>query len=311
MPNEREVSDPPVQFFANLLGSGVEPVAWAQAREAEGWHGLGVTDHIWSGATTFSHWAVTLGQIAAVTEHVQLISCFANNLLRSPVEFAQASLSVQRASNGRYEAGLGAGWAREEIEGLGLSYPEAGDRIERYAEAIEIVQRLFRDGRCSFSGRHYRIEVPVIGPAAESPPPVVVAVGGPRSIREIGPLADRIELTFNAAATRGGALRPDRLGALGREHLTELIEQARSHAPAVPRGIFLTIACGDDVAVARLRESGALGIPELAGTGREVAEIVLGLVGDGISRVQLTPATATTLESIAPHLPLATMRAPR
>ncbi len=302
------MSHPPVQFFANLVGSTVEPAGWARAREAEGWHGLGVADHIWSGSTTFSHWAVTLGQIAALTEHVQLISCFANNLLRSPVEFAQAALTMQRASNGRFEAGLGAGWARDEIEGSGLVFPSAGERVTRYAEATEIVRRLLRNGNCSFAGKHYRIEVPSIGPSVDEPPPIVVAVGGPRSIRELGPVADRIELTFNAAATRGGDLSRNTLGELGRAHLTELLEQARSHAPDVPKGIFLTIACGEDEAVARMRESGALGIPELAGTAQEVSQAVLALVEDDISRVQLTPATPTTLESIAPFLPLTPRR---
>ena len=182
-----------------------------QHRELEGWHGLGVTDHIWSGATTFTHWAVALGQIAAVTEHVQLVSCFANNLLRSPVEFVQASLSLQRASSGRYEAGLGAGWASAEIEGLGMEFPAAGVRVERYTEAIGIVRRLFRDGCCQFEGEHYRIDVPTIGPTVEAPPPIIVALGGPRTIREIGPLGDRIELTFNGAATRGGALNRARM----------------------------------------------------------------------------------------------------
>ncbi len=299
------MSRPPVQFFANLVGSTEEPAGWARAREAEGWYGLGVADHIWSGRTTFSHWAVTLGQIAAVTERVQLISCFANNLLRSPVEFAQAALTLQRASHGRFEAGLGAGWAREEAEGSGLVFPPAGERVTRYAEATEIVRRLLRDGRCSFTGAHYRIEVPAIGPVVEEPPPIVVAVGGPRSIRVLGPVADRIEITFNAAATRGGDLSRDALGRLGRAHLAELLALTRSHAPAVPKGIFLTIACGEDDIVASMRESGTLGIPELAGTASEVADAVLALVEDDISRVQLTPATPTTLGAIAPFLPLA------
>ena len=77
----------------------------------------------------------------------------------------------------------------------------------------------------------------------------------------------------------------------------------------MPKGIFLTIACGKDDAVVRMRESGAFGIPELAGTAQEVAEVVLALVEDDISRVQLTPATPTTLESIAPFLPLTPRRA--
>jgi len=298
------VSRPPVEFFANLVGAAADPAAWARQREAEGWHGLGVADHIWAGTTTFTHWAVALGQMAAVTERVQLISCFANNLLRSPVEFAQAALALQRASSGRFEAGLGAGWAREEVEGLGMTFPAAGVRVDRYAEAVEVVRRLLRDGRCRYEGAHHRIDVAAIGPAVDAPPPLVLALGGERTIRELGPLADRIELTFNAAATRGGAIDRSRMSELGREHLADLVARAGELPGEIPLGIFLTVACGDDDVTMRLRDSGALGIDGLAGAPEAVAEVVLGLIGPRVSRVQLTPATPTTLRSIAPHLPL-------
>ena len=222
------------QFFANLLGSSVEPVAWARQREAEGWDGIGVTDHLWAGTTPFSHWAVTLGQLAAVTERVTLLSCFANNLLRSPVEFAQAALALQRASGGRFEAGLGAGWSREEIEGIGACFPDPAGRAGRYAEAVRVVRELFETGRCSFAGEHYRVEVPVIGPTVERAPPIVVSVGGPRTIREVAPLADRVEIAFNAAATRGGDQGVPRMAELGRAHLDDLVE----HAWPAPRPTY-------------------------------------------------------------------------
>jgi alkanesulfonate monooxygenase SsuD/methylene tetrahydromethanopterin reductase-like flavin-dependent oxidoreductase (luciferase family) len=291
------------QFFANLLGSSVEPVAWARQREAEGWDGVGVTDHLWAGTTAFSHWAV--GQLAAVTERVTLLSCFANNLLRSPVEFAQAALALQRASGGRFEAGLGAGWSREEIEGIGACFPGPAGRAERYAEAVRVVRELFETGQCSFAGAHYRIEVPVIGPTVERAPPIVVSVGGPRTIREVAPLADRVEIAFNAAATRGGDQGVPRMAELGRAHLDDLVERVARSAPDAPRGIFLTIACGDDDIVRRLDRSGALGIRGLAGPPGLVAATVLELADDRIDRVQLTPATPSTLSLIAQHLPLA------
>ena len=293
------------QFFANLLGSSVEPVAWARQREAEGWDGIGVTDHLWAGTTPFSHWAVTLGQLAAVTDRVTLLSCFANNLLRSPVEFAQAALALQRASGGRFEAGLGAGWSREEIEGIGASFPDPAGRAERYAEAVRVVRELFETGRCSFAGEHYRVEVPVIGPTVERAPPIVVSVGGPRTIREVAPLADRVEIAFNAAATRGGDQGVARMAELGRAHLDDLVDRVARAVPHLPRGIFLTIACGDDDIVQRLDRSGALGLAGLAGPPDRVAATVLELADDRIDRVQLTPATPATLALIAEHLPLA------
>lgn len=292
------------QYFANLVGSAVEPVAWARRREAEGWDGVGVADHLWAGTTTFPHWAVTLGQIAAVTERVTLLSCFANNLLRSPVEFAQAALTLQRASNGRFEAGLGAGWVREEAEGSGLRFPGAGERVERFAEAVRIVRDLFAHGQCTHSGSHYNVNVACLGPEVGTPPPIVVAVGGPRTIRDVAPLADRVELTYNAAVTRGGEHRRHEMTKLGRDHLDELIALAAAAAPSVPRGIFLSVACGQTEMIERMRDANALGIPGLAGAPEEVASTIASLIDARVDRVQLTPVTPETLDLLAPHLPL-------
>ncbi len=199
------------QFFANLLGSGVEPVAWARQREAEGWDGIGVTDHLWAGTTPFSHWAVTLGQLAAVTERVTLLSCFANNLLRSPVEFAQAALALQRASGGRFEAGLGAGWSQEEIEGIGACFPPPAVRAGALRRSRPGGPGAVRDRPVLVRRRALPGRGPRPRAAVEQAPPIVVSVGGPRTIREIAPLADRVEIAFNAAATRGGGpgLAPD------------------------------------------------------------------------------------------------------
>lgn len=49
-----------------------------------------------------------------------MTTAFANNLIRSPVEVAQAALSLHALSDGRFQVGLGAGWAVEEIIGASL-----------------------------------------------------------------------------------------------------------------------------------------------------------------------------------------------
>ena len=264
-----------------------------------------MTDHLWAGTTPFSHWAVTLGQLAAVTERVTLLSCFANNLLRSPVEFAQAALALQRASGGRFEAGLGAGWSQRGDRGHRRLLPAAGGPGGALRRSRPGGPGAVRDRAVLVRRRALPVEVPVLGPAVEQAPPIVVSVGGPRTIREIAPLADRVELAFNAAATRGGDQGLSRMAELGRAHLDDLVEQARRAAPDVPRGIFLTVACGDDDLVDRLDRSGALGIPGLAGPPDRVAATLLELVDDRIDRVQLTPATSATLPLLAEHLPLA------
>ena len=112
-----------MEYVATLLNCDVDPAAWARRREDEGWDVLGCADHLFSPRRAYPHLWVTLATFAAATSRPMLTSSFANNLLRTPVEFAQAALQMQAVSSGRFEAGLGAGWDETEIIGAGLEYP--------------------------------------------------------------------------------------------------------------------------------------------------------------------------------------------
>ena len=65
---------------------------WAKAREAEGWHGLGVPDHIVSSGVGWPRPFFLLGVLTAATSRSIVTAAVANNLLRSPAEFAQREL---------------------------------------------------------------------------------------------------------------------------------------------------------------------------------------------------------------------------
>ena len=120
-----------MELAANYMTADVPPVEWARRREDEGWDVVACADHLFSPRRAYPHVWVTLATFAAVTRRVTLTTAFANNLLRSPVEFAQASLQMQVVSDGRFEAGLGSGWTRDEIEGIGLTYPGPAARCVR------------------------------------------------------------------------------------------------------------------------------------------------------------------------------------
>ena len=105
-----------IQFFPNYnAGRPETPGDWARAREAEGWHGLALSDHFVTVALGYPHLWVALTEMAYATCSIPITSSFANNLFRSPVEFAQAALTLNRVANDRFEAGLGAGWIEDEI----------------------------------------------------------------------------------------------------------------------------------------------------------------------------------------------------
>lgn len=297
----------PFEVAPNLTDGAVDPVAWSRAREAEGWPVVTASDHLHDGTRAYAHWAVVLTQFAMATERVRIGSSFANNLLRSPVEFAQAALALQRASGGRFEAGIGAGWAEADMVAIGAPYPAPGERAGRYAEAVHIVRELFRDGRCTFAGQHYSVDVPAVLPAVEAPP-LVVSVGGPRTIREVVPLADRVELKVSSPATRGGALDIGRLATVGLDHLDDLVQRVREVREDVPIGVFLLVGAGSNGRVRALGEAMAgTFMGSFVGEPERVADAIRRLADHGIERVQLTPLSPETPELLAPLLATSTL----
>ena len=293
-----------MQFGANFNSGDLSPAAWARRREEEGWDVLGCADHYFSvrrGA--YPHLWVTLATFAAVTSRVRLTSSFANNLLRSPVEFAQASLEMQVVSGGRFEAGLGAGWTRDEIDAAGLDYPPPAERAVRYAEAMHIVRQIFDGAACRFDGRYFDVDLPVLRLGTGEAPPLVGSLGGPRTIREIGPLVDRVELNISSAATRGGVLDLDRLARVERADLDALIRRVREVNPTVPLGILVMCNVGDDDRTqAYQAQMGTSFLGEFFGPPEKVWDALLRLEDLGISRVQITPFFESSFEPLAPYL---------
>lgn len=296
-----------MKFFPNLIDGSVEAGAWAVHRENEGWPGIRTSDHLWLLGQPARHLWVTLTEMALATSNVEIGSSFSNNLFRSPVEFAQAARALQRVSNGRFEAGLGAGWNREEIERTGRQFPPPRARAGMYREAVYIARELLHHGRCTFAGEYYEIDVAMIGPEVDAPPPLAVSVGGPRTIREVSPLADRIELKANSRSTRGGGTgdRQDMtlLAEVDVDDLRRLIDLARQANDSAPLGLFAMVAVGDGPEV-RARQD-ALGDSLFGGMVGEVSKVVdnlLSLEDLGITRVQITEYSPRTFEALAPHL---------
>jgi alkanesulfonate monooxygenase SsuD/methylene tetrahydromethanopterin reductase-like flavin-dependent oxidoreductase (luciferase family) len=293
-----------VQWFANLTSAIDDPAGWARDREAEGYHGVACADHIWMsrrGVTPYPHVFVTLAAMAAATQRVQVMPAFANNLFRHPVEFAQASLSLQVVSGGRYEAGLGAGWALAEIEQTGREFPDGRTRARMFHEAAQIVRDVLAGRACRFDGEHYRVDLPELGQPGATPPPLVLSVGSPWTMRHLTPLADRVELKMGRS-TRGGGLDLAALGTVTRDEVRAMVDTVRSVHPEVGVSMLAFVACGAGAAAMR----DTIGTDGLYSTWLgepEAVAVELRTLADlGIDRVNISQWTPGSLSALAPHL---------
>ncbi len=297
-----------LEFFPNYnAGRSEPPGEWARAREAEGWHGVAASDHFVTMALSYPHLWVALTEMALATRTIALTSSFANNLFRSPVEFAQAALTLARVAQGRFEAGLGAGWIEDEIVRIGWRFPSGPERAGAYVEAMRIVRELLHTGRCRFAGKHYQIDVGAPGFAglAPVPPPLVGSAGGPRTLREIPRFVDRLEIQPNASATRGGSVDLVKSAAIREADVVDAVARVRRVREDLPLGIFVLTGAVPAGQVEALRAPFGDGfLSRFLGEPAAVAQALCDLEGLGFDRVQLTEMAPGSLERLRPLLPL-------
>src|SRR5256885_13877086 len=143
------------RFAAGIRSSRARAEFETEVREVErlGYSALMLSDHLVDQFAPIS----ALGVAAGVTSTLRLGTFVFNNDLRHPVVLAQELATLDRLSDGRLEIGIGAGWNKPEYESAGIPYDPGTVRIDRLAESISIMKRLFSDGPADFEGRFYRV----------------------------------------------------------------------------------------------------------------------------------------------------------
>ena len=91
---------------------------------------------------------VTNAWIAARTSDLQVGSLVLCDSFRHPVVLAREAVSIDHASSGRFELGIGWGSVTAEFEAFGVGSPEPRYRVSRLRESLEVMTRaLARGGR--------------------------------------------------------------------------------------------------------------------------------------------------------------------
>jgi F420-dependent oxidoreductase-like protein len=167
----------------------------------------------------FEGWTL-LAALAARTERVRIGVLVSSNTFRHPALLAQEAVTVDHISQGRLELGLGAGWFVLEHERIGIPFPPPRERVDRFHEAVQIVDSLLRNETTTFEGRYYRLENAHVWPApVQKPrPPLTLGAHRPRMLRICAEYADSWNSygTVEELRERNGIL-DDHCAAIGRD----------------------------------------------------------------------------------------------
>ena len=179
---------PAWDFDPNAGGDNVAggtPVEWkdvmsrAKLCEELGYHSVLVGEHLFRGlqGNILDPWTI-LSAVAARTDKIRLGQFVMCNELRHPSLFAKMASTLDIVSNGRLEIGLGAGWMADEFQRNGLHWDPARLRVERLQESVEILKRLFEDGKASYSGKYYHLTDAICEPRPLQRPRPPIWIGG-------------------------------------------------------------------------------------------------------------------------------------
>jgi alkanesulfonate monooxygenase SsuD/methylene tetrahydromethanopterin reductase-like flavin-dependent oxidoreductase (luciferase family) len=133
-----------------------------------------------------------------------------SNTFRHPALLLKEAVTVDHVSGGRLILGLGSGWNVDEHRRYGIALPEPRERVDRLAEAVELIDLLQRQDRTTFAGRYYQVEDAPLDPRPVQQPriPLLIAAHRPRMLRLAARYADQWDTfpTIAGASTDGVSL---------------------------------------------------------------------------------------------------------
>ena len=154
-------------FLPQIRLGMADIVERAQAAEAAGFDGMAFIDHLLApGAEHQPLWeAMTVATwVAARTQRLRVGHLVLCDAFRHPAVLAKQAVTLQEASGGRFELGLGAGSVPAELAGFDITRERTAARRQRLGRTLELLQRYWGDS----DGE------PVQPPRPSTPIPIVV-----------------------------------------------------------------------------------------------------------------------------------------
>jgi probable F420-dependent oxidoreductase len=175
-------------------GSADEWAEKARKIEDRGFSSLFIPDHFGDQYAPL----IALAAAGAATKGLRLGTLVLDNDFRHPLVLAKELATLDVLSNGRVEAGIGAGWMATDYAASGMPFDPPGVRIDKLKESIALLKGIWSDRPFSFSGKHYQIANYEGLPKPVQKPrlPLLVGGGGRRVLRLAAREADIVGVNF-------------------------------------------------------------------------------------------------------------------
>ena len=177
-----------VLFLPQMRLSMEAIVQRAQAAEAAGFTGIAFMDHLappmaentpMSDAMTVATW------VAAHTTTLQISHLVLCDSMRHPAVLAKEVVSLDHASGGRFELGIGWGSVPAELVAYGVNAMTPQERADRMAESLQVMEALWTGETVNFEGQWFNLHDAVQLPVPTRKIPIIIGGTGPKTMQMV------------------------------------------------------------------------------------------------------------------------------
>jgi len=164
----------------------IEQVCYA---EELGFSDVWLTEHYFTGESVYNDSLLFASALAVKTSRIRIGFAVVQMPFHHPVRLAVQLALLDNLSHGRIDVGIGKGTVYNEYEFVGHGL-RSHDSRERMEEAVEILERAWREAPLTYDGKFYKVHVPELRPRpVQRPgPPLWRSVISPGSFTECGKL---------------------------------------------------------------------------------------------------------------------------
>ena len=169
-------------------------LSYALEAEAHGFDSVAVSDHFQPFRHTGGHAPAALpwlGALAVQSDRIRFGTSVSTPTLRiHPSIMAQSFATIASLAPGRVWLGVGTGESMNEVPALGIAWPRFAERLERLAEAVELMRLLWTQDRVTYDGTYYRTANATVYDKPDGPLPILIAAAGAKAARFAGAEGD-------------------------------------------------------------------------------------------------------------------------
>jgi alkanesulfonate monooxygenase SsuD/methylene tetrahydromethanopterin reductase-like flavin-dependent oxidoreductase (luciferase family) len=180
-------------FLPQMRLSFDQLVERASAAEAAGFAGISGMDHLappQAEDQPMYDAMVTNAWLAAHTERVTIGSLVLCDAFRHPAVLAREAVSIDHASGGRFELGIGWGSVPTEFPVFGVGPTEPRERVQRLRETLDVVTALWAGETVDYDGEFHRMRGARQAPTPLGRIPIVIGGVGPKTLALVRDYAD-------------------------------------------------------------------------------------------------------------------------